>query len=343
MGLRRTTNTMPSQEFRRIYAKRRARDAARAAAVEAAKPCWCGMHLGPKAGHSIREYRAMKEPDATVYPDRHKLWQSYQSDAYDPDARSTTPMEPNPDAVKLHGQNVANLTPAAVRVINRYRKQVSKIKQMADLSPAIRTQLLALAKRDANSDLAPIIADLDRANQAVAELTQRRMQPKPLDAAGEQRISRAWSRIERILDKAPDGDRLGLIETHIKRAKDAGDDVTLRALWEGIPGYLEADERSDRGREEAARVRDTLVLVAAPAEAAQAYAERKEYDRGSYRVGLSVGQAKFALSDDASADTAGTTFPGWKADELHELAEETAEERQESSEASLRSMMPSAQ
>lgn len=281
----------------------------------------------------------MTEPDATAHPDRHRVWEGFQSDIWDPNARSTTSMEPNLDAVKLHGKNAASVTPAVVRIINRYNRQVSKIRRMQDVAPATRDQLLALARRDANADLAPVRADFDRAKEAVAELTQRAMRPKPVDAAGEQRISRAWSRVERILDRAPEAERLGLIEQHLKRAKDQGDDATLAAMWESVPAYLEADERDDRGREEAAKVRDILVQIAAPPEAARAYEERKAFDRGIYRVGISVEQAGFALSGDSGADTAGTTYPGWGPNELLEVTDETPTERVESSDAELRALL----
>ena len=318
-----------SSEFRRIYARSAARR------KPAPEPCWCGSDHAVKAGHSAREWLAMVPPDSSTQPARYREWLSWSTHKEQP---VTT--QPSSDAIRQWGEHARAVTPVVVRIVGAYNKRVARIRRMADVDPATKDQLLALARRIAADELAPVKADFTRAKEAVNDLTQRAMAPKPMDAASEQRITRAWNRIERILDRAPAGDRLSIIEQQLTRAKATGDESALRALWENAPGYAEADERDDRGREEAARLRDTLVKIAAPEEAARAHTQRQAFDAGSYRVGISLAEAEHILSGDAGIGGGSSLLPGYGADELHELQDESPAEKAESSEARLRSLMP---
>lgn len=314
-----------SSEFRRIYARSAARR------KPAPAPCWCGGGHAVKAGHSPTEWKAMSPPDPSTQPGRHRQWLAWSTHEEKP-----VTIQPNPDRIQQWGEHTAALTPAIVRIVDRYRRRAAKIARNPDLAADTKHSLLDLARKDASSDLAPLRARFDSAKEAVNEATAQAFQPRALDAASEQRVTRAWTRVEKILDRAPAGDRDTIIEQQLARAKATGDETTLRALWEGVPGYLESDARDDRGRQEAARVRDYLVEVAAPEETVRAHEQRKSFDAGSYRVGISLSEAENVLS---GGDTAGV-FPGYRNDELHELAAETPAEVAESGEARLRSLMP---
>ncbi|MBA2634293.1 MAG: hypothetical protein H0U86_15065 [Chloroflexi bacterium] len=250
------------------------------------------------------------------------------------------PAEPNHDAVKQHGSRAAALAPAAVRILNKYHKTVAKIRRL-DVPDATRSKLRDLARADANAALEPLRQDWKTTKASVADITRRRMQPKALDTAGEMRITRAWGRLERLLDGAPESERMALAEQHLQRAKATGDETTLRALWEGLPTFFEASERDDRSREAASRLRDILVEIAGPEEAQRANAEAKEFARGASRIDTTLAQADYALTGDAEleASTAPSQFPGWSESELFTLQPETADEVREDTETSLRALL----
>lgn len=244
----------------------------------------------------------------------------------------------NPDSIRILSDQAKSVTPAVVRIVSQFAKTAAKVQRL-DVTADKKAALLNLARKDANAQLKPIRDDWQRIQDGVKHAVDQAMRPKAVDAAAEQRIGRAWDRVKRILDKADPREHLSLIEQHLRRAKASGDSATLAALWENAGAYVEADERDDRAREDAARLNEVLVQVAGPPEAEKAHRERVAFDRGAHRVQVAVEQAAYDLRDYGDVtDIAGSLYPGWGS-EILEVPDETPTEVAEDSEAQLRSLL----
>jgi hypothetical protein len=317
---------MTTPANRAIYAR-----AARQARKSDAGPCWCGLPHAAKEGHTPPEWHAMAEPEPGT--SRHATWQSFQTWA--PDKETVPVTTPNPNAVAEWTAKAKTVAPAVARVLTEHQRKVKQIQRRRDLNDQDRAALLKMAHKDAQQAIDAQRSEFTRAHSAVTSLTERDLRPKAGDTATELRTAAAWSRIQRILDKAPPGDRLGIADEQLRRAVDRDDVDALRAMWRELPDYMAADAPDARGRAEAAKLRDMLVEIAAPPEAAAAHKTRTAWQSGAERVELTLNMADHNLSD---GNSPWPTFPGWSEGEMHNVADETAEEAEDSEEARLRAL-----
>lgn len=299
----------------------RRRQAEERRAVEAAKP---------QTGHTVAEWKSMAEPDPETEPQKHASWKVYQSPAYDW-SRSTLVTEPNQNAI-ADWQTKAKAVPRQVAaVMTETRKKLRAVERRTDLSVPDRQKLTALVRSDGQQRLGELAAEAKRASDALDSLIKRGLKPKAGDTASELRQQAAWNRALRILDRTPHDERSQKFESLVERAAKNDDGDLLSALWAEGPAFAEAEDWPD-----ADKLRETLVHVAAPPDAARAYRAQQATKTGFFHVNTALGIADEELRGNPS----GNLVPGWDGgDELYEIQDESPEEKHESEETRLRGLL----
>lgn len=223
------------------------------------------------------------------------------------------------------------------RVLADYRRQTARINSRRDVDDTTRQKMLALAQSDARKALAPWQNEAKTATAAIETLIQRDLRPKPGTTAEELRVGAAWSRTQRLLDRAPANDRYFVLQAQLEKAAKNDDVDALRALWREAPSYMAGDGWDDR---QMGDVRDTLALIAAPPEAAKAYARKAPaaLGRGNLQGFLEMAESEIAGDWNYAPET---LVAGYDPGETVEIPNPTPSERDEDDEASIRALMRS--
>lgn len=139
-----------------------------------------------------------------------------------------------------HFKTMQSTADRGAEIIQKLRATVREAEQDDRFSPEHKAELIAQARKEAESELDRLRAGVASGERAIAAvLAQVTRQPADSNEAllREQQMGRAWGRVKAQLDAGTE------INTVIDRAVSDGDRAAVDVLGEELPAYLRANTK----------------------------------------------------------------------------------------------------